>query len=85
MPKPFEIELNALLSLIKEYQITLKTTKQKTPQQLAYFDNLKAIYQMLQVALKQQEIDNCTIVLSVLAPYEQKSFLPKKVTQEKRQ
>ncbi|MFT5645629.1 MAG: hypothetical protein ACI976_000302 [Aureispira sp.] len=32
MPKPFETDLNALLSLIRDYQTTLKAAKQKTPE-----------------------------------------------------
>jgi hypothetical protein len=72
MPKPFETDLNALLSLIKDYQIALKAAKQKTPEQLAYFDKLKIVYQGVQIALKQQQeqqqTDDCSIKFNMLTP-----------------
>ncbi|CAA6825870.1 MAG: Unknown protein, partial [uncultured Aureispira sp.] len=61
MPKPFETDLNRLLSLIKDYQAALKATKQKTPEQIAYFGQLKIVYQGLKVALKEQDTDTCSI------------------------
>lgn len=87
MPTPFETDLNALLSLIRDYQTILKAEKQKTPEQLAYFDKLKIAYQGLQAVLKQQQTDGCSIKrVNLLTPVVtidsnnnqiRSSFLPK--------
>lgn len=83
MSKSFPNELNALLSLIRDYQTTLKATKQKTPEQLAYFDQLKIAYQGIQVALNQEEINDCRVKrFNILTPASNaqnryNSFLPK--------